>query len=357
MKKRPINLTEEEHMAKIAVVGAGAIGSLIGGYLTKAGAHVWLVDPWREHVEAMQTRGLLLEEPDGVSTIKVKAIHISEIRRLGKADTVLLSVKSQYTMATLTVVKPLLVKDGCVVSCQNGINEDVISSIVGPSATFGCVIHLGATLIGPGHVKRLRRGGCLVIGEYIGGVTERLKALATLLSVCAETRVTEDLRGERWTKLAENSAGNPLLALTGYTTQELDGNRAATPVRRALVRELILVAEACGVHVKPILGIQPAVWKAPLSVGLAEIERGFSERAKVMVSARSSMSYDMEQGRPMEIDALNGYIVAKGRDVGIETPVNAVVVSMIRDMENGLLKPDPKNLSALAVVVNASVSG
>lgn len=356
MKNHSIVLSNRKPKTRIVIAGAGAIGGLIGGCLSRTGVDVWLIDPWREHIEAMQTSGLRLEEPDGVSAISVKAMHTSEISRLKKVNIVLLCVKSQDTAAMLTLVKPLLVEDGFVVSCQNGINEASISSVVGPSATLGCVIHIGATLIGPGHVKRLRRGGRFVLGEYSGGMTKRLKALATLLSLCAETEVTMDLRGERWAKLAENCAGNPLLALTGYTTQELGRNQAATHVRRALIRELVLVAEACGEHVKPILGIQPEVWKIPLSVAVADIDHGFTERAKVLRSARSSMSYDAEHGRPMEIDALNGYIVTKGRETGIETPINAIVVSMIRDMENGFLKPDPQNLAALATVVKADIS-
>jgi len=94
----------------IAVAGAGAIGSLMGGCLARAGADVWLIDPWREHIEAIQTGSLRLEEPDGMSTVSVKAVHTSEIDRLEKIDIGLLSVKSQDTIAISPLLDPSLRK-------------------------------------------------------------------------------------------------------------------------------------------------------------------------------------------------------------------------------------------------------
>jgi 2-dehydropantoate 2-reductase len=348
------DLAEGLRKLRIVVAGTGAIGSVIGGCLSRAGADVWLVGPWREHIRALQEEGLRMEDPDGVSTVKVKALHTSEIHRLEKADIVLLGVKSYDTAFMVTLVKPCLNKNAFVVSCQNGMNEEIISSMVGPSATLGCVIHMGATLMGPGHVRKSGRGGGLVIGEYTGGVTKRLETLALLLSVCAETTVTSNLRGERWVKLAQNSIGNPLLALTGYTSRQLHADKASTPVRRAILRELVLVAEALGETLKPMFGVRSELWKMSGSVELPAIEQGFSESARLLADGRSSMSYDLEQGRRMEIEALNGYVVRKGREAGIETPVNMAVVSMIQDLQNGRLKPHPRNLERLLDVIQRS---
>jgi 2-dehydropantoate 2-reductase len=348
---RSRELSENMRSLKVAVAGAGAIGSLIGGRLTEAGVDVWLVDSWREHVKTMQNGGLRLEGPSTTSTIGVKAVHTSEIDRLEPIDIILLSVKSYDTLPMVKLLKSHLNRNAFVVSCQNGMNEETIASVVGPSSTLGCIIYLGASLLAPGHVKQLRRGGRFMAGEYTGGVTKRIKTLGTLLSLCADTTITDDLRGERWAKLADNCTGNPLLAITGYTARELHADQAGTPIRRALIREIVLVAEALGERVKPILAVSADLWKIPLSVSVPEINQGFSLRAKVLVNARSSMSYDMEQGRPLEIDALNGYVLKKGREIGVETPVNAALVSMTRNLSQGIFKPDPKNLAILLEVV------
>ena len=180
----------------IAVAGVGAIGAMIGGYLSRSMSNVWLIDSWWEHVRAMQRDGLHLEEQGVVTPVEVKALHASEIDRLKGVDILLVAVKSYDTAAMVSVVKPYLKPGAFAVSCQNGINEETIASILGPSATLGCLINWGAILVGLGHVKRLTRGGNFVVGEPDGRVTDRVKNLALLLSACAQTTITENLWGD-----------------------------------------------------------------------------------------------------------------------------------------------------------------
>jgi 2-dehydropantoate 2-reductase len=333
------------------VAGAGAIGCVIGGYLTQAGADVWFIDPWLEHVRALQAHGLVLEDPDATSSIRVKALHISEADALGNTDILLVCVKSYDTASIVSLLKPCLRPGSFAVSCQNGINEDTIASILGASFTLGCVIHLGATLMGPGHAKRVRRGGHFVVGELDGKVTERVKNLALLLSSCAETIVTDNLWGHRWVKLAYNCSGNSLLALTGYTVQELHAQEKATPLLRAIILELIQVAEACGHRLEPIHGVPPEVWKTNVFTGVDAIEQAFREHARLLGTRRSSTVYDLEQGRPMETDSLNGYVTRKGKDVGVATPVNRAITEMLHDLERGRMRPHPSMLVPLLALV------
>jgi 2-dehydropantoate 2-reductase len=339
---------------RIAVAGAGAIGSVIGGSLTRAGADVWFVDPWLDHVRALQAHGLFLQDPDTTSSIRVKALHISEADALRDIDILLVCVKSYDTASTVSLLKPCLRPGAFAVSCQNGINEDTIASILGASFTLGCVIHLGAMLMGPGHAKRLRRGGHFVVGELDGKVTERVKSLALLLSSCAETIITDNLRGHRWVKLAYNSSGNPLLALTGYTVQELYAQEKAIPLIRAIILELIRVAEACGHRLEPIHGIPAEIWKTNVFTRVDAIEVAFREHARVLGNRRSSMVYDLEQGRPMETDFLNGYVARKGEDVGVATPVNRAIAEMLYNLEQGRVRPHPTTLVPLLALVEQS---
>ena len=339
---------------RIVVAGAGAIGSVIGGSLTRAGVDIWFIDPWLDHVRALQAHGLFLQDPDTTSLIRVKALHMSEADALRDIDILLVCVKSYDTASTVSLLKPCLRPGAFAVSCQNGINEDTIASILGASFTLGCVIHLGATLMGPGHAKRLRRGGHFVVGELDGKVTERVKSLALLLSSCTETIITDNLRGHRWVKLAYNSSGNPLLALTGYTVQELYAQEKATPLIRAIILELIRVAEACGHRVEPIHGIPAEIWKTDVFTRVDAIEEAFREHARVLGNRRSSMVYDLEQGRPMETDFLNGYVARKGEDVGVATPVNRAIAEMVYNLEQGRVRPDPATLVPLLALVEHS---
>jgi 2-dehydropantoate 2-reductase len=334
-------------------VGAGAIGSVIGGRLTEAGASVHLVDGWKEHVEAIQSEGLSLEKPNRTSTIPVKAVHVSELGTLESIDIVLLAVKSYDTLPMLRLVKTHLDRNAFVVSCQNGMNEEAIASVMGPSATLGCLVYFGAVLLGPGRVKQLRDDGRFIIGEYTGGLTKRIEILRALLSMCADTEITDSLRGERWSKLADNCSGNPLLVITGYTMKELHEHKESARIRRALIREIIMVAEALGERPKPVFGVSVELWKKPLSDDVPEIFDGFAARSGVLINTRSSMSYDFEQGREMELDALNGYVLKKGKETGVATPVNTALSAIVKDVGGRVLQPSPVHLTSLLRVVES----
>ncbi len=344
-------ISEALRGVRIAVAGAGAIGSLIGGCLTRAGGDVWFIDSWIDNIRTLQSQGLLLQEPDSTSSIRVKALHISEIDSLRDIDILLVCVKSYDTASTISLLKPCLRPGGFAVSCQNGFNEETIASIIGSSSTLGCVIHLGATLIKPGHVKKLRRGGHFILGELDGKVTERLKRLSLIMSSCVGTIITDNLWGHRWVKLAYNCTGNPLLALTGYTSLELYSQEKFKPLIRAIILELICVAEAFGHHVEPIHSIPSEMWKTNVFKRVEAIDEALNEHARVLGDARSSMVYDLERGRPLEIDFLNSYVVRKGEEVGVSTPVNRAVAEMVYDLEKGRIKPDPKTLDPILSLV------
>jgi 2-dehydropantoate 2-reductase len=334
----------------IAVAGVGAIGAVIGGCLSRSMPNVWLIDSWWEHVRALQRHGLCLEEHGTATQIEVKALHSSEIGRLKGLDILLIAVKSYDTAAMVSLVKPCLKAVAFAVSCQNGINEETIASILGPYATLGCLINWGAILVGPGHVKRLTQGGNFVVGELDGKETDRVKDLALLLSACAQTKITDNLWGERWSRLAQNCIGNPLLTLTGYSVQELHAQEKVTLLLRTIILELINVAEAFGHRLVPIFDIQPEVWKTPVFKHVPAIEEAFSRHARALGNQRSSMDYDLEHGRPLEIDYLNGYIVRKGEEVGVSTPINRGIVAMVKDLERGLIQPGPENLATLLTI-------
>ena len=183
---------------RIGIIGAGAIGSVVGGLLTRAGRDVTLIDQWPEHVEAMRTKGLRLCGTCGDHVVPVTALHIHEAQGLREPfDAVFVSVKSYDTeWATHLAVSYLRPPHGVVVDFQNGINDERVAAIAGRERTLGCVITIGAGLYEAGHAMRTDSGKVgFKIGELDGKDTERARAIAALMNDVAGAQVTHEPHG------------------------------------------------------------------------------------------------------------------------------------------------------------------
>jgi len=336
---------------RLAVFGAGAIGSVLGGYLTRAGHDVTLIDMWPAHVEAMAQRGLTVTAQDEEFTVPVRAVHLTDACRLREPfDVVFLSVKSYDTAWAARFVERHLAPTGVIVSAQNGINEEAIASVVGYPRTIGCVVTLGAGLYDPGHVIRTSSPArpSFVVGELTGMTTARLRALAALLSAGGQSRVTSNLWGERWAKLATNSMANPIAGITGMGSAELRANPAVFPILVAIAAEALRVASALGVEVEPLGGIPAAAYlDAARGVGLAALREQVAETGRNLGAGRPSLLQDIGKGRRTEVEYLNGTVVRKGREAGVPTPMNQAVVEVVQRLEAGELAQGPANLDLL----------
>ena len=337
---------------RIGIIGAGAIGSVVGGLLTKAGHDVTLVDQWPEHVEAMRKHGLRLSGTCGEHVIQVKAFHLHEAQAIEEPfDAVFVAVKSYDTeWATALAVRHLARPDGVVVDFQNGLNDERVAAIAGRERTLGCVITIGAGMYEPGHATRTDTGTIgFKVGELDGRDTARARALARILSDVAPAQVTTNLWGERWSKLAVNCMANPLAGLSGLGSAEVRSEPVPRRIAIHIAAEVVRVSRASGYEIEPIYGIEAQRFvDAVEGRGLAEVERDMAAGARHLRGGRPSLLQDVLRGRRTEIDYLNGYVCQEGRRVGIETPVNDAVVKAIHAHGVGRLKPDPKNLEPLA---------
>ncbi|MGH7355613.1 MAG: ketopantoate reductase family protein [Candidatus Rokuibacteriota bacterium] len=340
---------------RIGIIGAGAIGCVVGGLLTKAGHDVTLIDQWPEHVEAMRQQGLRLSGAIDDVTVKVRALHLHEAQRITEPfDAAFIAVKSYDTeWATALAVRHLAEPDGVVVDFQNGINDERVAAVAGRHRTLGCVILIGAGLYEPGHALRTDAGKSgFKIGELDGRDTERARVLARLMSAVAETQVTTNLWGERWSKLALNCMANPLAGLSGLGTAEV---RTDPGTRRLMVMigaEAIRVGRACGHEIEPIFGITAQRFvDAAEGRGLAEVEADISRDAGTRSGGRPSMLQDVMRGRRTEVDYLNGYVVEQGARVGVATPLNTAVVAAVKAFPVGAITPDPSNLAPLLAML------
>src|SRR4029453_9379972 len=174
---------------RIAIIGAGAIGSVVGGMLTRAGRDVTLVDQWPEHVEAMKKVGLRLSGTCGEHLVPVKALHIHELQSVAKPfDAVFISVKSYGTEWATAMALKYLAPEGVVVDFQNGLNDERVAAVAGTHRTLGSVITIGAGMYEPGHAIRTDTGAIgFKIGEHDGRVTDRAQELAAVLTAVAGT--------------------------------------------------------------------------------------------------------------------------------------------------------------------------
>jgi 2-dehydropantoate 2-reductase len=342
---------------RIGIIGVGAIGSVVGGLLTKAGHDVTLIDQWPEHVEAMKKVGLRLSGTCGEHLIPVRALHIAELQSVAQPfDAVFIAVKSYDTeWAVALGLAYVQQPDGVIVDFQNGINDERVAKAAGRERSLGCVITIGAGLYEPGHAIRTDRGQIgFKIGEHDGTVTERAERLAKIMCDVAPTKVTTNLWGERWSKLSVNCMANGLAGLSGLGSAEVRTRDGVRRVAIHLAAEAIKVGRARGHEVEPIWGIEAQRFvDAAEGRRMADVERDMAERAKELAGGRPSLLQDVMRGRRTEVQYLNGYVSEQGRLVGIPTPFNDKVVELITRVPPGTLKPDPKNLEPLVAMLPA----
>jgi 2-dehydropantoate 2-reductase len=338
---------------RIGIMGAGAIGSIVGGLLTRAGRDVTLVDPWPEHVEAMRRSGLRLSGTCGDHRIPVNALHLHELQALERPfDAVFIAVKSYDTEWATQLGLAYLRPDGVVVDFQNGINDHRVAAIAGAGRSLGCVITIGAGMYEPGHALRTDRGSLgFKIGEHDGRDTERARELATIVSDVAPAKVTLELWRERWSKLTINCMANPLAGLSGLGSAEV----RSLPVPRRIAfhvgAEVIRVARAAGHEVEPIYGIAARRFlEAAEGRGVAELEADMAASVQFLTGGRPSLLQDVMKKRRTEVEYLNGHVSREARAHGLAAPLNDAVVAEFRRLGLGFT-PEPSRLEPLSALL------
>ena len=245
---------------RIGVFGAGAIGGVVGGLLSRAGHDVTLIDSWYEHIERIRSNGLIVINQESEYKCKPKAIHINNLQGIKeKFDIGIIAVKSYDTEWATHALKNYVKKDGFFVDFQNGINDLKISEIVGEEKTLGCIITISAVASKPGFAWRTddRKDVCFKVGEVSGGVTERLKNFVSIMQCVGFSDYTEDLLGERWSKLMVNCMANPLAGLTGWGTSKVRSETITQNIAIQIASEVVKVAKSEGHKMGMIMGMDP----------------------------------------------------------------------------------------------------
>ena len=347
---------------RIVVMGAGAIGGYTGALMAKGGEDVTLIDPWPEHVEYIRQHGMQLSglTPEETHSIKVRALHISDVQqfvREGPIDIAFISVKSYDTEWAAHLIKPYLAPGGFVVSLQNCLNEERIAAVVGWGKVLGTTVSLLASeLHAPGHVKRtMPMGGdhytTYRVGEVHGRITPRAEEVARVLKHADSSKVTANLWGERWSKLVINSMRNGLSAATGLSGNERDLNEGPRDVSIRLGAQAVRVGQALGFHLEK-LQVMDAETLARAGEGSADAKAEIVDQLIKLSKTRSeeqrpSMAQDIFKGRRTETDFINGFVAAKGEEIGVRAPLHASINALVKKVERREIKPGVEHIANL----------
>ena len=305
----------------IVVVGSGAVGSFYGAMLARAGHSVTLIGR-APHVQAITQRGLHLEMAGHVEVIKIGAT--TELAAVRGADLVLFCVKSMDTEAVARQIAPLLDANAVVLSLQNGVeNASVLRQQI-PQLVVPTAVYVATAMPEAGVVQHFG-GGDLVIGCMNGKLdtTANEKRLLSIVDLFASAkvsvRISPNVMGELWGKLLVNCAYNAISAVSQMPYGQMAALPAVVQTQHAVVSEVIAVALASGQELK-------------LAESLAAVER----IAQGMPNQLSSTAQDIARGKPTEIDHLNGFILRRGAELGVATPVNQALFALVKLLETRL---------------------
>jgi 2-dehydropantoate 2-reductase len=337
---------------RIAVIGAGAIGSSVAADLTAAGHDVTIVDQWPAQVEAMKRDGLRIVMPDLEVRTPMRALHLCELAAHDPVfDIVLMAVKSYDTRWLAELIQPFLAPEGWFVGVQNSMNDDTIASIVGRERVVGCALELSAEIFTPGIVQRntSRSGTWFGLGELDGKLTKRVYELEALFRHIGKVTVTSNIYGTKWTKLIANTMTmGPfgLLGLKNWEAAELPG---MFEISVRLGRESVAVGQALGYRMEPIFGLLADEFAGATDEVLITAMKTLL--GHVGRNSRTAVVHDNLKGRRTELEYISGLVARKGAELGIPTPCNTAVAEIDREIHQGKRSMGASNFERLKELI------
>jgi len=303
-------MSEIRGRPRIAVVGAGAVGGYFGGMFVRAGAPTVFIGR-KGFADAVNANGLVLDKSHGQERIAARAT--TEMSAVRDCSLILFCVKANDTQYTANQMAPFLRPDATVVCLQNGVDNAEQVRAAASVVVLSAAVYVAVSMPEPGRVKHLARGDLI-----IGPPSEKTTEVANLfVSAGISCRISDNIEGELWLKLLCNCALNAISALGHARYGQIAQNSDAKLLMQHIIDEVLAVAHGGGV-------VLP---------GIRDRESGMAaalEIATQMPGALSSTAQDLDRGRPTEIDALNGCIARLGAKLGIPTPVNHALFTLVK---------------------------
>lgn len=328
---------------RVAIYGAGAMGTVLGAYITKNGGKVDLITRNREHVAALKERGAHITGTVDF-TVPVSALLPEEME--GVYDVVFLMTKQRHNAEILKFLSPYLAADGVVCTMQNGLPEPSVAAVVGEERCCGCAVSWGATFVGRGEAELTTRPDGLefALGTLYNNAG-KLGAVEEVLSRMGRVSVEKNFIGARWSKLAINCAFSGLSAISGLTYGGICDDRYARKVAQAILKECFDIAKACGIRPGKIQGYDVAAiigYRTALKKRISYMLIPFA--MKKHRSLVSGMYYDLKAGRVCECDLVNGVVSRYGARVCVPATLNDMVQSAAHEIERGERELSPENI-------------
>ncbi len=332
---------------RVAILGSGAMGTVMGAFLTKNGLSVEMIDNYEEHVKVMQAQGATIT---GFANLTVPVTAYTTVQMHGVYDLIFLFTKQLSNMQLLPAILPFLHDKSTICTLQNGVPEPYVAEFVGKERTVGGTVLWGATFIKPG-VSELTQDistsdHLFEIGEISGEITERIGIVADVLRLMGPVKVTTTLMASRWGKLVNNACMSGMSAVCGATFGEIRDHPVARACLSYLGQEVKVCCEADGYQLPVLLGNC-----SPDSLGF-QSQEVFDESQRMFISmykgfdlAKASMLQDLEKGRQTEVRMINGYVCQTGNQYDIQTPFNDKVVEIVSAIEQGRMSCSMENLN------------
>ena len=329
---------------RVAIYGAGSLGTILGAFITKAGVEIELINRNKAHVEALQVNGAKVI---GTMEFTQKVTAYTPDQMSGTYDIIFLMTKQQHNAEVVTMLKDYLAEDGVLVTFQNGLPEMHIADILGAERVLGSTVAWGATMQSPGVCELTSHPDALSFS--LGAITpdrpKHFDKVKELLEHMGTVDVEENFIGTRWSKLLINAAFSGMSAVLGCTFGEAASPRASRKIVQALIKECIDVCSAGGIRIEPVQGkdiVKLLDYSNPIKKAFAYMIIPIAIRKHALLKA--SMLQDLEKGKLTEVDSINGAVSEFGRKVSCPTPMNDKVVEIIHRIEKGELKPSFDNV-------------
>jgi len=328
---------------KILLVGPGAIGGITAAFISQAGYDISIMARNPKTVDRLRSAGLHVFGRRGEVRVS-PPVFASPSEVPDKMDIIFLAAKATSLPGVVHALRPLMKSTSVFVSLQNGFCAEIIADIIGVDSTIACVVGWGATMHAPGELEMTSIGD-FIIGRLDGRKDASLSSVKEILQTVFPTKISADIKGHLYAKLIINSCITTLGVISGMSLGKLLALRKARNIFIGIAREAMDVAYAMGLKVEP---------KAQLDFESFLKGSGFVARFKRQAIIRligfkyrrlkSSSLQSLERGERTEVDYLNGYISARGRELGIPTPLNDSLIQLVHSIESGSRPISPANL-------------
>ncbi|MGB4405534.1 MAG: 2-dehydropantoate 2-reductase [Sphaerochaeta sp.] len=333
---------------RIAIYGAGSLGTILGAYLARGGVQADLITRNEEHIATLQANGAKVVGKV-TFTVAVKALLPSQME--GTYDLIFLLTKQQENLSVARFLKQYLAPDGMLCTMQNGLPEPQLMEILGKGRVCGCTIGWGATRLEAGVSELTSEPDSLTfsLGIVEDPDQESLQRIAQILRNMGTVEIEENFLGARWSKLLINTAFSGMATVVGGTFGDVVDNKGARTLVQRVMKECMDTAQALNVTIEPVQGkdiVKLFNYSGPIKkcISFHLIPLAMKKHRAL----KPSMLQDIEKGKPCEVGAINGALSEQARKAGVPTPINDKIIDIITRIGKGELRPEMGNLSLFA---------